>query len=355
MAEAAGWLERGVQPDGRYTYGYDRNADLVSSDYNITRHAGVMFGSLPARGRDRETRGARGSRARPDVPPRESPSPRRLDRVRGAGPGRPPWCQRAGRGRARPAPAGDRRRRARTTAPHELARFLSPAAGRRQRPRTAGAGRRSGRSPASTSKFGTGQTLWTFALMDKLFPERGVGRAGTPPGALPGDAARRRRGLPAHVPGPLGRLRLAELGPAGLGEPEIAYARSLAGIFGLNSRLESQSGESGINGGSCAASRRRAPASGTRDRGTGAALATQPRRPAPRRPDRRSGDAPALHRRPRGRPPGRRASRPRTFPRPLLARGAWFTEGGYTQMDHQRHPLSGLLATLPLLEAEPAR
>ena len=34
------------------------------------------------------------------------------------------------------------------------------------------------------------------------------------------------------------------------------------------------------------------------------------------------------------------------FPRPLLARGAWFTEDGYTQMDHVRHPLSGLLATL---------
>jgi len=39
-----------------------------------------------------------------------------------------------------------------------------------------------------------------------------------------------------------------------------------------------------------------------------------------------------------------------TAPRPALARGAWFTEDGYTQMDHQRHPLSGLLATLPLLE-----
>ena len=44
VVEAAGWLERGVQPGGKYTYGYDRNADLVSADYNITRHAGVMMG-----------------------------------------------------------------------------------------------------------------------------------------------------------------------------------------------------------------------------------------------------------------------------------------------------------------------
>ena len=51
IAEAAGWLERGLQPDGRYTYGYDREADLVSSDYNITRHAGVMFGLYQLGGR----------------------------------------------------------------------------------------------------------------------------------------------------------------------------------------------------------------------------------------------------------------------------------------------------------------
>ena len=44
VAEAAAWLERGVQPGGRYTYGYDRSADAVSEDYNITRHAGVMMG-----------------------------------------------------------------------------------------------------------------------------------------------------------------------------------------------------------------------------------------------------------------------------------------------------------------------
>ena len=44
IAEAFGWLERGVRPGGLYTYGYDRKHDAVSEDYNITRHAGVMFG-----------------------------------------------------------------------------------------------------------------------------------------------------------------------------------------------------------------------------------------------------------------------------------------------------------------------
>jgi hypothetical protein len=47
------------------------------------------------------------------------------------------------------------------------------------------------------------------------------------------------------------------------------------------------------------------------------------------------------------------ASEAARFPRPGLVRGAWFTEDGYTQMDHVRHPLAALLATLPLLRAQP--
>jgi hypothetical protein len=33
-------------------------------------------------------------------------------------------------------------------------------------------------------------------------------------------------------------------------------------------------------------------------------------------------------------------------------RGAWFTEDGYTQMDHERHPMAALLAALPVLEKQ---
>ena len=40
---ASGWLERGVAPDGRYRYGYDRDADVVSGGYNEVRHAGVVM------------------------------------------------------------------------------------------------------------------------------------------------------------------------------------------------------------------------------------------------------------------------------------------------------------------------
>ncbi len=146
---------------------------------------------------------------------------------------------------------------------------------------------------------------------------------------------------------------LAELGPDGLGEPEIAYARELAGIFGLNSRLESQSGQGGLN-----RIFRGEPASGaglgTVTEGLAALwrlsvadprladltdnLSARLRCTAGRAVERQID--PSRRRRPRAR---------------SLARGAWFTEDGYTQMDHQRHPLSGLLATLEVLDAESAR
>ena len=48
------------------------------------------------------------------------------------------------------------------------------------------------------------------------------------------------------------------------------------------------------------------------------------------------------------------ATEARAYPRPDLVRGAWFTEDDYTQMDHQRHPLSSLLATIPVLVATQA-
>jgi hypothetical protein len=41
-AVAAGdWLARGLDDEGKFVYGYDRAADLVSSDYSIVRHAGA--------------------------------------------------------------------------------------------------------------------------------------------------------------------------------------------------------------------------------------------------------------------------------------------------------------------------
>jgi hypothetical protein len=352
IAEAAGWLERGVQPDGRYTYGYDRKLDLVSSDYNITRHAGVMFGLYRlAEAADDEKALAAADHGLTFL---RANVLRHGDWSAFAEPGQD---ARLGAS-ALMAIALVHRRLATGDAGeddllHRLARFLVAM----QQPDGSLLERwsRATESPVTGeySKFGTGQALWTFALLDKLFPGEGWGE---PARRLARFLATRRDDVEGYLltfPDHWAAYALAELGPAKLGEPEIAYARELAGIFGLNSRLESQSGEGGIN-----RILRGEPASGaglgTLTEGLAALwrlsladprladltdnLAARLRCTAGRAVDRQTDPAEA-----------------EDAPRPLLARGAWFTEGGYTQMDHERHPLSGLLATLPLLQVEPGR
>ena len=215
-----------------------------------------------------------------------------------------------------------------------------------------GAGARATESPVpgEWATFGTGQALWSFALLDKLFPGEGWGDRAR---RLARYVATRRDDVEGYMltfPDHWAAYGLAELGPDGLGEPEIAYARELAGILGLNSRLESQSGQGGIN-----RIFRGEPASGaglgTMTEGLaalwGLSLAD------PRLSDLTENLAARL-RCTAGRSVDRQIdpSEARETPRPALARGAWFTEDGYTQMDHQRHPLSGLLAALPVLEGQ---
>jgi hypothetical protein len=207
--------------------------------------------------------------------------------------------------------------------------------------------------PGEYGTYGTGQTLWTFALMDKLFPDEGWGE---PAGRLARYVATRRDDVEGYYltfPDHWAAYGFAELGPAGLGEPEIAYVRRLAGILGLNSRLESQSGESGLR-----RLMRGEPASGA-GLGTvteGLAQLWRLSLADPRLGD-LTDDLETRLRCTAGRTVDRQVDgvEAEAYPRPLLVRGAWFTEGGYTQMDHERHPLSGLLATLPLLERDSAR
>ena len=41
-AAAGDWLERNLDTNGRFVYGYDRASDTVNPDYSIVRHAGAM-------------------------------------------------------------------------------------------------------------------------------------------------------------------------------------------------------------------------------------------------------------------------------------------------------------------------
>jgi hypothetical protein len=351
IAEAAAWLERGVRPDGRYTYGYDRARDAVSRDYNITRHAGVMMGlyRLAAETGDEQAL-ATGDHGLRFV---QANLVRRGSWAAFAEPG-----QEARIGASALAAAALVHRRLATGDPardsliRALSRFLvaqqlpdgrvlgywSPSIGRPV--------------PGRYAKFGTGEALWALALVDGLFPGEGWDR---PARRLARYMATHRDAVEGHVltfPDHWAAYGLAELGPALLGEAEIAYARRLAGAFGLVSRLESQSGAEGLR-----RLFRGEPASGAGLGSIGEGLAALWRlsRKEPQLDDLTDDLAERL-RCTAGRTVERQADAAEAegFPQPGLVRGAWFSEDGYTQMDDQRHPLSALLATLPVLAASGA-
>lgn len=347
IAEAAAWLERGVSPDGRYTYGYDRKRDVVSREYNITRHAGVMMGlyRLAAETGDAEALAAGDNGLRF----------LRANLLR-----RHDWAAFAERGQearlgasALAVAALVHRRLATGDRAHDdlvraLARFLT----RQQLPDGSVLGYwnpSTGRPvPGRYAKFGSGEALWALALVDRVFPGEGWDR---PALRLAAFLATRRDDVEGYYltfPDHWAAYGLAELGPRAFGDAEIAYAQRLAGMFGLMSRLESQSGGGGLR-----RLARGEPASGAGLGTIGEGLAALWRlsRADPRLAD-LSGDLAERVRCRASRTVARQAGAAVAagYPRPELVRGAWFSEDGYTQMDDQRHSLSALQASLPALE-----
>lgn len=350
IAEAAAWLERGVRPDGRYSYGYDRTRNAVSGDYNITRHAGVMMGLYRLAVETGDEEALRGGDH--GLGFLQANLVRRRGWATFAEPGQETHIGASALAAAalvhRRLATGDR---AQDGLIRALARFLVT----QQLPDGRVLGYwdpRTGRPvPGRYAKFGTGEALWALALVDHLFPREGWERPGR---RLARYVATRRDDVEGYVlpfPDHWAAYALAELGPGALGDAEVAYARRLAGAFGLVSRLESQSGGGGLR-----RLLRGEPASGAGLGSIGEGLAALWRlsRADPRLGD-LSDDLTERLRCTAARTVERQADVAEAggFPRADLVRGAWFSENGYTQMDDQRHPLSALLATLPVLEAAP--
>jgi hypothetical protein len=329
-ARAGGaWLVRGQREDGRFLYGYDWDANRVSSDYNTTRHAGVMaalyeLGRIDAAdaalGYVRENLfshddwtafaplgeyvdiGANSLVVVALMYRRQATGERRYDRL----------ARRIGRFLV-----------SQQQADGSILQYWLRS--------------REGSLPGVYGKFATGEAFYAMALLHRAFPAQGWDR----PAHRVGEYLATRRdeveedGL--REPDHWAAYGLSTLAPAGLTENEVEYARWLAGYFGYLIRYESQHEGSALNqlseSGASLGTDGEAAAALWRLAGTEPRLADLRGRLG----DRVSCEAGILV---------DRQISPR-HPNPL-ARGAWFDDG-YTQMDDQQHAIAALLGAHEVL------
>jgi hypothetical protein len=344
--EAVGWFFRNHRPDGRFMYQYDAEAGSVDPGYQVTRHAGVAMSLY-------EAHAAGIARALPTADRATTWSLERLERRRG-------WAaltdQGAGElrtGSTALTVAGLAVRRLATgdgrhdDVMAELGRFLvamtEPSGAvleaydlRADRP-----------VPGRYSYFFTGEAFWALALLDRINPG---GEWAEPTRRVAHYLTMRDRveDLFPPVSDHWAARGLAELDRP-LTVEHQRYVRRLAGIFGLEVRVESQRQGRGVN-----RLLRPAHASGsglgTLGEGLGSlGLITQG---GPgfdpdvggRIDERLRCTASLLVHRQVGAEEAARSAQPDRV------RGAWLDDG-VTRMDDQQHALSALLLAEPVLQA----
>ncbi len=344
--EAAAWLLRGLGEDGRYLYGYDRDADRVSPDYNGTRHAGVtmaLYQYAAAAGRPEVVEAADRGLAF------------MLDHLLAGGEWQawqsPGEEVQLGANALLVAALVMRRQATGDQGYDDLMREVGRFLVAQQQPDGSMHAYWSPvtqRSVAVQGKFATGEAAWALALLDGEFPGEGWASPALP--TLDYLALHRDRdmGFLTHMPDHWAAYAMAELGPDALDEVRNAYARQLAGYFGIRLRFEAQRRGSGIN-----LLVRWVPGTpagvGTAGEGIAAIwrLAQEGGRLAdlvPNVEDRLACFAGMMVER------QATAAQALGYSRPGLVQGAWFYRG-YVQMDDVQHVMAGLLAALPVLES----
>lgn len=343
---AAGWLERAAQPGGDYIYGYDKASNLISTEYNEVRHAGVTMALYQAAGRlgDADALVAADAGV--------SWMKERLEYRDGWAALPTPDGRRAKLGTAGLAVVALAERRTATGDDRydDLMRDLGGFIAAMQRASgdfhaiwlfDTGAV-----DPVATSRFYPGEALWALTLLHEAFPGEGWDRR-----AL--RAARylvEDRDEDEEIPFPplpdhwlaYGLAEMAEWAPP----VDEAFVRALAGRFGLLIRTEAQEGglrpvlgkPTRLSGGSL----------GVLVEGLAAVwrIAAADPRLAEMRPaieERLACGAAILVRRQAGK------AEAATSARPALVEGAWFDEG-VTRMDHQQHAFSALLYASDAIE-----
>ncbi len=349
------WIERNLQPDGRYLYVYDADLDTIPDDYNEVRHAGVTMALFQSAGRDGDVEAILAGDAAVEW---------MLDRLHR----HEDWAALTtpDGGRAKLGASGlmlialaERRLATGDTRHDEVMRELGRFLASMQRPdggfHVAWMVAEGQPDLIGTSRYYPGEAAWGLALLHEAMPGEGwdkYARAASVFLATRRDEVEdvRFRPLPDHW----AAYTMAEMVEWGLSDEEIEYARRLAGRFGFLIRAESQR-EHGLFGGPGSLIRVhvRAAAFGTWIEAMGALwrIAAHDPRMADLKPaieERLEVGASLLANRQSD------AAGALAYPRPGLVEGAWVTRGE-TRMDDQQHALSGLLFAADALEGRTLR
>jgi hypothetical protein len=347
--ETLGWFERGIGPDGRLTYAYDREHDVVDPSYSHARHAGVVMSLYQAH----EALGSERALALGDL---TAGFALRSLFVHDDG-----WVAWHPGGDIEVGPngllvAGLAVRRAATGDPtHDgviegIGRFLL---GQQQPDGSVDAVWRPSIAASVPVReiFATGQASWALALLDRVFPGDEWARASARTLDYLAHERDRVEGEIARYPDHWAAYTIAALPSEMRSDERLGYARRLAGYFGLRIRVESQRTGEGLN---LVVRWHPGPPAGVGTALEGIGMLHAVSVTDPRMADLRANIEERMvcaaglmvHRQ-------ETEATAAGWGRPELVRGAWFYRGR-TQMDDQQHVLSGLLMVLPVLEAREA-
>ena len=353
-ASTVSWFVRNQEPDGSWLYEYDADEDSTTSGYNEVRHAGVTMGlyqataaELPGalRSADRGTEWA-------------------LDRLLE----RDGWAALAFQGRVATGAtallvAGLAIRRDATGDPRydrvlrRLGRFVLTQTEASGAVLASYDPARGAPVAGEYSKYFTGEAYWALALLHRTFPGEGWGEAADRIGAY---LATSRDEVEDHWPpipdhwaayGLAETVRFPDRGRPPLSEPEVAYARRQAELFGGSVRWVSQQfgpwgrlvrGTDTPRGGGYGVI-------GEALTGWWLVAREEPRLADLREPvaARATCIAGLAVREQSDRDEAAGAARPERV------KGAWFNDGE-TRMDDQQHALAALLRTIPIVQAREA-
>ncbi len=240
------WIARNVQDDGRYTYGYFKDADRVSRDYNFVRHAGVTMAlyQLAAAGEPTNFDTAEvGLRFMLD----------RVELIDGdaAFVPTPGWISLGAQGLFLAALA--HRRLATGDPVHDelmrgVGRFMlrsQLASGAMLASWDPGTGKP---VPNDFSRFSTGEAMWALALLDEAFPGEGWDAAARRTSIYLATQRDEVEGHVTDIPDHWAAYGLTTLAAAApIDDAEAAYARQLTGYFNLRLTIEAQRTGEGLN------------------------------------------------------------------------------------------------------------